>query len=640
MTCIIEAIISMSGTARALSIRLVIAAVISLTLPCVVAADDRTAQVLKHAFRRPSKPNIVYILADDAGYGDLGCYGQADISTPCLDRMASEGTRFTRHYAGAPVCAPSRCSFLTGFHTGHTPVRGNWELLPEGQMPLPEGTRTIAHILSEQGYETAVIGKWGLGGPGSSGEPNRMGFDHWFGYLCQRQAHSYYPDHLWRNGTRVDLDGTTYTHDLFTDEAMQWVSDHRKGPFFLYLAYTIPHANLEVPETAPYTERDWPDEKKRYAAMMTRLDRDVGRILDLIADLGIEDNTLIIFTSDNGPHGEGGYHPSFFRSAGPLRGMKRDLYEGGIRVPMIARWPGTVPAGRVSGHVSAFWDMMPTFAELAGAVPPGQSDGISMVRELTGRIKLQKRHDALYWEFHEQGGRQALLSGRWKAVRHDLRMRPGSLPELYDLAADPGEEKNIAEDNPDTAARLGMLMNEMRTESSEFPLVGKMKYGFQLFNGWLISAAYVLLWALFLIPELISNRPKRDTDPGRKAALSRGLSAAAGASTAALVGLPALLPLWFGTPLMSAGLAVAGAGITGYSAARLYRLIRGRKPFALKGPGRFIPAPVYLFSLLFFTGIGIATASCAYLLLVLAVAALRVCARVLEGTGTEMQAGT
>jgi len=347
---------------------------------------------------RPDQPNIIFILADDLGYGDLGCYGQQVIQTPNIDRMAAEGMLFTDAYAGSTVCAPSRCSLMTGLHTGHAYVRGNRESKPMGQLPLPEGTVTISTLLKSRGYQTGLIGKWGLGGPGSSGAPNNQGFDYFFGYLCQRHAHNYYPEFLFRNAERVPLanevagdraDGAgvatekvEYSHDLFVDEALQFVERHRYEPFFLYLALTIPHANneagragMEVPSYGPYADADWPEPQKGHAAMITRMDGDVGRLLDKLKDLGIDGDTLVLFTSDNGPHREGGADPAFFHSSGPLRGIKRDLYEGGVRVPLIARWPGRVPAGSGTDHVCAFWDFLPTFCDLAGAIPPDDSDG-------------------------------------------------------------------------------------------------------------------------------------------------------------------------------------------------------------------------------------------------------------------------
>lgn len=436
-----------------------------------------------------TRPNIIYVLADDLGYGDLGCYGQKAIQTPNIDRMAAEGMRFSRHYAGSTVCAPSRCCLMTGLHTGHSYVRGNREAKPLGQLPLPEGTVTVAGLLKQAGYATGLTGKWGLGGPDSTGAPNRQGFDYFFGYLCQRHAHNYYPEFLFENQQRVPLrnkvaepreDGAgvavekvDYSHDLIAEKALAFIERHRKGPFFLYMAVTIPHANneagkagMEVPDVGIYADKDWPDPQKGHAAMISRLDRDMGRLLDLLKRLGIDDETLVVFSSDNGPHKEGGADPAFFGSSGPLRGYKRDLYEGGIRVPLIARWPGRIAAGSGCNHISAFWDMLPTFAELAGIEAPDGLDGISMVPSLLGRPDEQRSHDYLYWEFHERGGDQAVRMGDWKAIRLGRANRL----ELYNLKDDPGESVDIADQCPETVEKAKKLLIESRTESEFWPL--------------------------------------------------------------------------------------------------------------------------------------------------------------------------
>jgi len=421
------------------------------------------------------RPNIIWVMADDLGYGDLGCYGQQDILTPNLDRMAAEGVRFTQCYAGSTVCAPSRCCLMTGRHTGHCTVRGN------ARVPLRPEDVTVAEVLKSAGYATGLIGKWGLGEPGSTGIPNRQGFDYFFGYLNQRHAHNYYPAYLWRNQQKVELAGNVvekgvatqrkhYSHDLFTKEALAFIERHKDGPFFLYLAYTIPHANnearekgMEVPCDAPYTDKPWPQPQRNHAAMITRLDRDMGRLFDVLKQWGLDRKTIVFFTSDNGPHKEGGGDYRFFDSNGPLRGYKRDLYEGGIRVPMIVRWPGTIQAGRVSDFVWAFWDFLPTAAELAGVAPPPGIDGISVVPALLG--KPQEGHDFLYWEFHERGGSQAVRMGHLKAV---LRRR-GKPMELYDLSVDPGETTDIAADHPEAVARIEAYLKTARTESEHWP---------------------------------------------------------------------------------------------------------------------------------------------------------------------------
>jgi arylsulfatase A-like enzyme len=410
-----------------------------------------------------TRPNIIFILADDLGYGDLGCYGQRMIRTPHLDRMAREGIRFTDCYAGSTICAPSRCCLMTGYHTGHAYIRGN------ERIPLRPEDVTVAELLKEGGYKTAVIGKWGLGEPETTGIPNRKGFDYWFGYLNQTHAHYYYTDYLWRNEEKVSIPEGTYSHDLFTEEALQWVRQNREGPFFLYLAYTIPHAlsenpedGMPVPSDYPYGETDWPQNQKNHAAMITRMDRDIGRLLALLSDLGIDDRTLVLFSSDNGTHREGGAIPEFFNSSGPLRGIKRDLYEGGIRVPMIARWPGRIRPGQTSDQVWAFWDFLPTACTLAGVRSPAGIDGLDVSPALMGR---RLPHPPLYWEFHEGRFAQAVRDGRWKAVRNDA----GLPVELYDLKEDVGEQRDLAGQHPDAAARMAGLMEEMRTESEHWP---------------------------------------------------------------------------------------------------------------------------------------------------------------------------
>lgn len=436
------------------------------------------------------KPNVVLILADDLGYGELGCYGQKLIQTPNIDQMAAEGMRFTDHYAGSTVCAPSRCSLMTGLHTGHAYVRGNKEIQPMGQLPLPAETETLPRMLQRAGYTTALIGKWGLGGPGSSGTPNNQGFDHFFGYLCQRHAHNHYPEFLFRNDQRVPLsnkveggraDGAgvasekrEYAYDLMEAEALEFLMQNKDRPFFLCLAVTLPHANneaghngMEVPDFGEYAGMDWPQTEKGRAAMISRLDRGVGRILRRIRSLGIDENTLVFFTSDNGPHREGGSDPNFFASNAPFRGIKRDLYEGGIRVPLIARWPGRIEAGAVTSHVSAFWDFLPTLAVLAGGEVPSNTDGVCMAPTLLGVPRKQKQHEHLYWEFHERGFAQAVRMGPWKAVR-----LPGGVLELYDLQADPGETTNVAANQPKIMARIRQCLADARTESPYWPVEG------------------------------------------------------------------------------------------------------------------------------------------------------------------------
>jgi arylsulfatase A-like enzyme len=424
-----------------------------------------------------SRPNIVLILADDLGYGDLGCYGQKQIETPNLDRLAAEGTRFTQAYAGSTVCAPSRCALMTGLHIGHARTRGN--LFPD--LHLRPQDITVTELLKKAGYRTGLFGKWSLGGIGTTGYPRRKGFDEWFGFFSQTHAHNYYPEHLLDNEREYLLRGNMgtkkeeYAHDRFTERTLGFLEKQPTGqPFFLHVCYTIPHANnemgrdtgngMEVPSDAPYSARAWPQPEKNFAAMITRMDRDVGQLMDQLKKMGVSDNTLVIFTSDNGPHQEGGHKSDFFDSNGPLRGIKRDLTEGGIRVPMIARWPGKVKAGTASDQVWAFWDFLPTACELAGVEAPNRLDGISMAPALLGHP--QRNHEYLYWEFHERGFDQAVRMGDWKGIRKGRR---GAI-ELYDLKIDIGEANNVAPKHPDVVARIAKIMAEARTESKEFPV--------------------------------------------------------------------------------------------------------------------------------------------------------------------------
>lgn len=427
------------------------------------------------AARPGRKPNIVFILADDLGYGDPSCYGQTKFGTPNIDRLAAEGMRFTQAYAGSTVCAPSRCALMTGYHMGHAHIRGN---RGGGGVPLRPQDLTVTELLKQAGYATGMFGKWGLGLNDTTGQPNRKGFDEWFGYLDQSLAHFYYTDHLYKNSEKFPIAKTQYSHDLIAEAALEFIRKNKDKPFFLYLPFTIPHASLQAPEDslekfrgkfpevpfpgAHYTAQPTP--RAAFAAMVTRLDRDVGRVVALLKQLGIEEDTVIFFSSDNGPHREGGHDPDFFRSAGPLRGIKRDLYEGGIRVPTIARWPGKIRAGVASDQVWAFWDFPPTAAEIAGLKSPQGIDGISILPALTG--KPQKNHEYLYWEFFEKGFKQAIRVGDWKAVR----MAPGKPLELYNLKTDIGEQNNIARKHPDVIARIEEILNTVRTDSEHWPV--------------------------------------------------------------------------------------------------------------------------------------------------------------------------
>jgi len=444
------------------------------------------------------KPNIIYIMADDLGYGDIGVYGSEHIKTPNIDKMAEKGMMFTRHYAGSPVCAPSRCVLMTGKHTGNAIIRGNMQTEPSGQLALPNEEVTVAELMKDAGYTTAMIGKWGLGVQNTEGVPDEQGFDYYYGYLDQVLAHNYYPEYLIRNGesellpNEVKYLDTTawhkglgsystvqevYSNDLFTQDAIKYIGENADTSFFLYLPYTIPHNNgeapagekQEVPDLGIYADKDWPDESEAYAAMITRLDEAVGLIMEKLEEKNIADNTLIIFTSDNGPMQEENHlFARFHNSNGNLRGAKRDLYEGGIRVPFLAVWPGKVKAGSTSGHISAFWDFLPTMCDIAGISIPEYTDGISMLPALTGQE--QPKHDYLYWEFPEKGYQQAVLKGDWKAVRTDIQENPNTPFELYNLATDESESNNVAEEYPEVVEELARIANEAHSVSEYFPI--------------------------------------------------------------------------------------------------------------------------------------------------------------------------
>ena len=426
------------------------------------------------------KPNLIFILSDDLAQGDVGCYGQKLIQTPNLDRMAREGTRFNQAYCGSSVCAPSRTSLMTGLHMGHSPIRANREVQPEGQKPLPEGTFTAGRLLKNAGYSTAAIGKWGMGRFDSPGSPFKTGFDRFYGYNCQRHAHSYFPKWLYDDerrvelagndgNTRVDGTGAVYAQDLIADEALKWVRAEKDGPFFLFYAITLPHGTFHINDQGIYKDKPWTLQQKNYAAMVSRLDRDVGRLLDLLVELGIEKNTLVMFAGDNGssfaPNSEIGKR--FDQTmGGKLRGFKRSMYEGALRQAAFAWWPGTVPAGRVSDEPWAFWDYLPTVAELAGAkIPEGvETDGFSLVSHLKGGPAPQR--ECFYWELHEGMPIQAVRWGDWKAVRNGFN-KP---VEIYDLATDPGEKNNLAKGRPDLVARAMELMKASRVDHPDWPL--------------------------------------------------------------------------------------------------------------------------------------------------------------------------
>lgn len=444
------------------------------------------------------KPNIIYILADDLGYGDLSSYGQTMFKTPNIDKLVSQGLMFTQHYAGNTVCAPSRSALLTGMHTGHTPVRGNKEIMPEGQYPIPDETLTLAESLKKGGYITGAFGKWGLGYPGSEGDPMYQGFDTFYGYNCQRLGHNYYPTHLWSNRDSVALKGNDnhqknqYAPHLIQAEALKFIEKNKDTTFFLYVPTIIPHAELAAPEHIiekyrgkylPEKEFKGTDDGPKYrqgfyesqkdahaafVAMIEVMDTQVGEIMDKVKELGLEDNTIVVFTSDNGPHTEGGADPKYFNSNGKLRGVKRDLYEGGIRVPMTIKWPHKIKQGTTTDLISAFWDVFPTFSEIAGIDVPENLDGISFLPTLLDKPTEQKKHDYLYWEFHERGGRQAIRKGNWKAVKYNVLKKPNAPIELYDLSTDIGEKNNIADKHPEVIAQMKELFNQARTPSKVF----------------------------------------------------------------------------------------------------------------------------------------------------------------------------
>jgi len=443
------------------------------------------------------KPNFILLVADDAGYGDFGCYGQDIFNTPNIDKLASEGMLFTQHYSGSTVCAPSRSSLMTGQHTGHTFIRGNMEIQPEGQYPLPDEIEILPEYLKNVGYTTGGFGKWGLGAPGSTGDPVNQGFDEWFGYNCQRLGHNYYPEYLWKNKDTVFQIGNEnrgigdYSHDVIHRQALKFIEENKDNPFFLFLPYTIPHAELLVPDDSlfqkykgkfsetpykgidngpeyrkgPYGSQEYP--RAAFAAMMERLDLAVGDILMKIKDLGIDGHTVFIFTSDNGPHREGGADPDFFDSNGIFKGYKRDLYEGGIRVPFIIRWPQNIEGGVKTDHVSAFWDILPTFCEIAGIEVPDEIDGISFLPTLKA-MNNQTPHSYLFWEFYEQGGKRAVRMGDWKGVKLGIRKNPDADMELYNLSTDPGESTNVANDFPDIVRKIEDIMNQEHTPSEIF----------------------------------------------------------------------------------------------------------------------------------------------------------------------------
>ena len=447
-----------------------------------------------HGEARASAPNVILILADDLGFGDLGCYGQKKIKTPHIDRIAAEGMRFTSAYSGNAVCAPSRCCLMTGKHPGHAFVRNNGQWKPNvqwsGQIPLPEGTVTLPKLFKEKGYATGAMGKWGLGSPENTGDPAKQGIDHFLGNYCQAHAHNHYPQYIFRNGTKVELEGNDgtatgkqFTQDLFETEALKFLKDHKDRPFFLYLPFTIPHLALQVPddslaeykgtfEETPYKGKTYQHHdtpRAAYAAMITRMDRTIGRVLAQMKELKLDENTLVLFSSDNGAiDGHSGTDAKFFGSIGDLRGMKGSLYEGGIRTPLLARWPGKIKADTTSKLPTAFWDVLPTLCETASISAPKDIDGFSILPTLLGR-EGQKMHEFLYWEFPGYGGQQAVRMGKWKAVRQRMAKGPTQI-ELYNLNTDPSESIELAAEQPEIVKQLEAIMKREHTPSKEFPL--------------------------------------------------------------------------------------------------------------------------------------------------------------------------
>jgi len=455
----------------------------------------------KHVVRKPAtiKPNIILIMADDLGYKELGCYGQKRIKTPHIDRLANEGMRFTQYYTGSPVCAPARCSLMTGKHGGHAYVRNNseiggWDSF-RGQLPLLDNTITIANMLKQQGYTTGAFGKWGLGEVGSTGDPLNQGFDRFFGYNCQRHAHNLYPSYLISDREKKTLEGNTrglsgkhYAPQIIADKMLKFISDNKDRPFFVYYATVLPHLALQVPEEdlnqyrgkwpeTPYKGKSYlphPTPKACYAAMISFMDRQVGRIMELLKELELDSNTVMFFTSDNGTtHLKDQVDYEFFNSVGPLRGLKGSLYEGGIRVPMIVRWPGKIKADTVSAHLSAHYDVLATLSDVVGAKTPDDTDGISFVPTLLSQPVQQKKHDYLFWDFAGYGGQLAVRMGKWKGIKLDLRKNPDAPLELYDLENDISEKNNVTEENPRVAAKIEMIMLEARSR----PVTKKFQFG-------------------------------------------------------------------------------------------------------------------------------------------------------------------
>ncbi|MCA9057744.1 MAG: arylsulfatase [Planctomycetaceae bacterium] len=441
----------------------------------ILFTSDSNAQDIQQR-KNSDKPNIIFILSDDLAMGDCGAYGQKLIQTPNFDRLCSQGTRYLQAYTGTTVCAPARSTLMTGLHTGHCPIRANREIQPEGQMALPEGTFTVAQLLKQRGYATACVGKWGMGMFHTSGSPLKVGFDHFYGYNCQRHAHSYFPTYLYDDDQRFELSGNdgktvgaTYAQNLIADETLRWVRSVSDRPFFLFYAITLPHGRHEIDSFGIYADKPWTDQQKAYAAQITRLDSDLGRLTDLLVELGIEKNTLVMFSGDNGSSfSETSEIGKLFDQTmgGQLRGFKRSMYEGGLRNAAFAWWPGTVPAGRVTDEPWAFWDFLPTVAELTDSALPSDhhTDGRSLVTFLKGGPAPHR--DYFYWELHEGASIQAVRFDSWKAVRNG----PSAPVELYNLTADPGETTDVADQHPDLVSKATLLLTSARSEDPNWPL--------------------------------------------------------------------------------------------------------------------------------------------------------------------------
>lgn len=452
----------------------------SRTLGGVIAVIAALFCSVLQAADSPRKPNFIFVLSDDIAQGDLGVYGQKLIQTPRLDQMAREGTRYEQAYCGTSVCAPSRSSFFTGLHTGHSPVRGNYEVAPEGQLPLPAATVTIAEVAKAAGYATSTFGKWGMGFFGTTGSPRNQGVDHFYGYNCQRHAHSYFPTYLYDDEQAFILPGNdglgvgeTYAQELIQNDMIKWVREQDDQPFMMFYAITLPHGRHEIDDYGVYADKPWTDKQKAYAAQVTRIDSDMGELVDTLREMDIAEDTLIIFSGDNGssfdPESEIGQR--FDQTmGGTLRGFKRGMYEGALRQAALAWWPGTVPAGRIDAQPWAFWDLMPTFTELSGARPPAgyETDGYSLVKYLKGGAAPHR--DYFYWELHN-GNRpvQAARFGDWKAVRNGI----DRLIEIYDLTTDSAEENNLADSHPHLVKRAEAIMHEAHRPDLNWPLNGR-----------------------------------------------------------------------------------------------------------------------------------------------------------------------